>query len=118
MGSIGETVSELRDLAAALSAVSKSLTSIENHVAEQNANCVQLRQGLHELRNQLQADAIERGEREKAIEQVQTWMGDFSRKLGEVHEMVTNVQANLHDTQRGLSARIGELEDESEVTQS
>jgi hypothetical protein len=111
-------MSDLRDLTNALAAISASLTSIEGHVASQNANCEQLRLGLHDLRNSLQVSNLERDRATLAIRQVQTWMGDFSRKQSEIHEMVTNVQQNVHDGHRALNARIRALEPDEEVTQA
>lgn len=110
-------MSDLRDLTNALAAISTSLTSIEAHVASQNANCEQLRLGLHDLQNTIQASNLERDRSELALRQVQKWMGDFSRKQSEIHEMVTNVQQNLHDGNRALNQRIRALEPEEETTQ-
>lgn len=86
-------MSELRDLAAALKSMSDSLTSIESCMAEQVVNGVQLREGMHDLRNKLQGVLLEKGRTERAVEQIETWIGDFGRKL---HETTTNV-ANVRN---------------------
>lgn len=111
-------MSELRDLAAALRAISDSLTSIEAHVANQDANCVQLREGMHDLRNVIQKSMLESTGREKALAQVQSWMGDFSKKLSETHDAVSTLQVTMSDHRREIGQRIRDLEPEEEVTRA
>lgn len=109
-------MSDLRDITNALAAIGDSLTAIEEHVARQDAHGAQLREGLHDLRNSIHASNLERDRATLALRQVQQWMGDFSRKQSEIHEMVTNVQENLHSGTRALSLRIQALEPEEERT--
>ena len=111
-------MSDLRDLTNALAAISKSLTSIETHVADQNANCAQLRLGLHDLRNTLQTQEMERGEREKALAQIQTWMGSFSKKQAELSDSISNLQSTVHDGFRSDHRRLRALESDDEATQA
>lgn len=111
-------MSDLRDITSALAAIGQSLTSIEAHVANQDAHGVQLREGLSELRSAIQTSNLERDRHVLQLRQVHTWMGDFSRKQAEIHEMVTNVQANLQDASTSFNRRLRALEPEDEVTQA
>jgi len=110
-------MSDLRDITNALSVIGASLTSIEEHVAQQDSSSEQLRLGLHELRNVLQVSSLDRDQHRLQMDQIQKWMGAFARKQDEIHEMVTNIQTNLHDSSRAISQRMRALEDSDEVTQ-
>lgn len=83
-------MSELRDMAAALKSISDSLTSIESCMAETVANGVQLREGMHDLRNKLQVELLDKGKTERSVEVIQAWLGDFGKKLGELTDDVSN----------------------------
>lgn len=117
-------MSELRDLADAFSAISKSLSSIEEHVANTVANGEQLRIGMHDLRNQVQAALLDSGEKQRAIEQVNLFMGEFSRKLGTLESQQGLIQQGLTETFRGFRKRLSDVEarqrgeEPDEVTQA
>lgn len=111
-------MSDLRDLTNALATISKSLTSIENHVANLDAHGTQLREGLHSLRNALQVSGYERDRLELSLKTVQSWMGDFSHKQAEIHDMVTNLVAVRSDDIREVKGRLRKLEEGEETTQS
>jgi hypothetical protein len=110
-------MSELRDLAAALGTISASLVSIEAHTAQAVANGEQLREGMHDLRNKLQAVLTERDGTERAIAQIQTWMADFSRQLGTLTSQQTVQQNGLLEGLRTVRHRLDELEGKDEATQ-
>lgn len=110
-------MSELRDLADALSAIGKSLSSIEEHVAKEVANGEQLRIGMHELRNSIQAVLLERDGTDRAIVQIQTWMGDFSTKLGTLTTQQELQQTGLLKGLRDVRGRLDVLESQDETTQ-
>jgi regulator of replication initiation timing len=111
-------VSELRDMAAALSTLSKSLSSIEEHLAKQVANGEQLRIGMHDLRGEVQKVLLDRSANEIAVKQIQTWMGDFSRKQLEISEGLAGMQTNLQEHRREINKRIRDIEPQEEVTQA
>jgi chromosome segregation ATPase len=120
-------VSELRDLAAALGAISKSLTSIEAHVAQQVADARQLRNGMHDLRNKLQMVLLEKSRTDRAVEQIEVWIGSFGAKLAETTANVGAVRARVEvladEVTRGFRedrAAIGELQGhtQDETTQA
>lgn len=118
-------MSDLRDLAAALSAISTSLTSIEGHVAEQVANGEQLRLGMHDLRSKVHASLLQREEADRNVEQIQTWLGDYGKKLGALSDSVGVVRARVEtladDVVQGFRADRAKLRDlagQDEVTQA
>lgn len=108
-------MSELRDLAAVMRSLHNSLTSIENHVANQDANGAQLRLGLHDLRDKLHSRGLEEEERARetasAIKQIQVWMGSFSDRL---RQLADDVTAGFRQDRASLRALKG---DEDETTQ-
>lgn len=111
-------MSELRDLAAALSTISQSLVSIEAHTAQSVANGTQLREGFHDLRGQLQTLLLERDGNQRAIRQIETWMGDFSTKLGTLTTQQELQQTGLIDGLRKLRKRLDDIEEIEEKTQA
>jgi hypothetical protein len=97
------------------------MTAMEDCLAEVIANGTQAREGLHDLRSKLQVQASEYELQEQAVKQVQKWMGGFSGKLDEVHEMVTNLQATRQSDVKETTRRLRALESISstdEVTKS
>lgn len=110
-------MSELRDLTAALQSISNSLTSVEHCLAEVVANGTQERLSLHALRGTLHEWGMLQEERDRAVKQVQAFMGDFSHRQVELHDMVVNLQATVQDGHRALSGRMRALEEPEEVTQ-
>jgi chromosome segregation ATPase len=118
-------VSELRDLADALGAISKSLTSIEAHVAQGVADSRQLRESMHDLRNKMQVALIEKSRTERAVEQIEVWIGSFGAKLTSVTRDVATARSRIEtladEVTRGFRedrSRIGSLEGADEVTQA
>ncbi len=104
-------MSELRDMAAALAAISKSLSAIEEHTARAVANGEQLRIGMHDLRNEMQ--------------KMTTFMGLIEHRLAEdarAQEMILDsveaLQSTMAEHRREIGKRIRKLEDPNEVTQS
>lgn len=104
-------MSELRDLAAALSAISKSLSAIEEHTARDVANGEQLRLGMHDLRNQMQA--------------VTTFMKVIEHRLAEDARaqeiLIDTVEAlgrSMSEHRREIGQRIRKLEDPEEITRA
>lgn len=117
-------MSELRDLAAALSAISNSLGAIEEHVAKGVANGEQLRLGMHDLRNQVQTAILDGAVKGRSIEQVNLFMAEFSRKLVTLESQQGLIQQGLTDTFRGFRKRLNDVEarqrgeEPDEVTQA
>jgi chromosome segregation ATPase len=116
-------MSELRDLADALGAISKSLTSIEAHVAQQVADARQLRDGMHDLRNKLQVVLTEKSRTERAVEQIEVWIGSFGKGLAAVTRDVGTARARIEtladEVTRGFRedrAAIAELGGEQDET--
>jgi hypothetical protein len=81
-------VSELRDVAAALKSIGDSLTSIETCLAEGVVNGVQIRESLHDLRNKLHAELVERDRVDRSVTQIETWLGDYGKKLAVLMDKV------------------------------
>lgn len=110
-------MSDLRDLTNALQTFSDRLTAIEECLAETAENGVQHREGLHDLRGKLQTSNLERDRSTLAIRQVQEWMGDFSHKQTEIHDMVTNLQSTRQSDIKDIGRRLRALEADDEATQ-
>lgn len=111
-------MSELRDQVSVFAAISKSLSSIEKHIANIDASAEQLRVNIHDLRNQLAISQSEREESEQAIASVRLFMVAFDRELKKIQEMIVNLQTIRLDDIRALSRRLAKVEEKDEVTKS
>ena len=110
-------MSELRDLTAGMRAIASSQSMMQECLLVLLRNSEQQADWRHEQRNTAQKELGFREAQESGLKQVQEWMGDFSRKLGEVVERLDNYGATRQDDAR----RIGKLENsaapEEEKTQ-
>lgn len=111
-------MSELRDLTAVFRAIQSSLKDIGEHVAAQDAHGEQLRKSIHDLRNDLATRELFSEEQSKALSQVHTWMGSFSKKQAEISEQVTALQSTFADHRREINGRIRDIESPDEVTRA
>jgi len=109
-------MSELRDHAAVLRAIHQSLTSIENHVANQDGHLEQMRLGLHDLRDTIHMKDSVADLQMKGLKQIQVWMGDFSTTMATLKTMVESLQASVTQGFRDDRRRLRALEGSAEET--
>lgn len=111
------TPGALRDIAAAMKAQNAVLRAIAERIASQDANGTQHRENQHKLNNHLQVLLSEREGMVRAIQQIQTWMPEFSGEMRELKGQVESLQRGVTEGFRDDRRRLRELEDDSEGTQ-
>jgi uncharacterized FlaG/YvyC family protein len=104
-------MSELRDLTAALRAVSNRITSVENCMLVLVRNSEQEAEWRHQQRNREMMAVGEREAQERATQQVQEACGAISHKLFELVERFDNQAAVRLQDVRALSGRVRKLEE-------
>jgi hypothetical protein len=108
-------MSELRDLTAALRSFDKRLNSVEQCLVILVRNSQQQAEWRHDQKNRAIVEEGLRLESERAMLQVQEACGAISHKLAEVVERLDNqVSTRLSDV-KGLSSRVGLIENQLQL---
>jgi hypothetical protein len=103
-------MSELKDVTSALRAIHNETILVQDCLLILVRDSQQQAEWRHAQKNRAMVEDLERDQREGAILQIQTWCGDFSRKLGELVERLDGQAQTRRDDVRALSGRLGQLE--------
>lgn len=113
-------MSELRDLAAALRAFDKRLTSVEDCLLVLVRNSEQQAEWRHAQRNAAQVERGEREARQRSLAQLQEFQGALWNYLGKLDEKLEALSKTRHDDVTELKRRMHSIEEKvggEEITQ-
>jgi hypothetical protein len=108
-------MSEFRDLTVALRTLSNRLTTIEDCMLVLVRNSEQEKDWRHEQRNLAMVQKGESEERERALLQVQEWMGSVNDNLNGLIQRFDNFVATRQTDVKGLNDRVHYLEQKLDV---
>jgi hypothetical protein len=114
-------MSEFRDLTVALRTLADRLTGVEDCMVILVRNSEQEKDWRHEQRNRAMLEDGRTEEREKALQQIQEFMGAFGDRLQELIQRFDNFVLMRHADIKGLNQRVRDLENEQgndEVTKT